>query len=230
MNDLKLNKEVMTSREIADLTGKEHKNVMQDIRNLVAQLPEKDRLNFQLTSYTDSQNRGKPMYQLSKKGCLCLASGYRADLRMAIINRWEELEKEKRSGNFVIPSTFSEALMLAAKQAEEIEKQQKQIECMKPKAEYFNGLVERGNNLNFRDTAKLLGVKEKTFIYILIDKGYVYRDAKGKLKPIAKYVGKYFELKEWVTNDKSGTQTLITVTGREKFASILKEYISESLN
>lgn len=101
---------------------------------------------------------------------------------------------------------------------------------MKPKAEYFNGLVERGNNLNFRDTAKLLGVKEKTFIYILIDKGYIYRDAKGKLKPIAKYVGKYFELKEWVTNDKSGTQTLITVTGREKFASIIKGYISESLN
>lgn len=95
MNDLKLNKEVMTSREIADLTGKEHKNVMQDIRNLVAQLPEKDRLNFQLTSYTDSQNRGKPMYQLSKKGCLCLASGYRADLRMAIINRWEALETGK---------------------------------------------------------------------------------------------------------------------------------------
>lgn len=99
-----------------------------------------------------------------------------------------------------------------------------------PKVEYFNGLIERGNNLNFRDTAKLLGVKEKTFIYILIDKGYIYRDAKGKLKPIAKYVGKYFELKEWVTNDKSGTQTLITVTGREKFASIIKEYISESLN
>ncbi len=99
-----------------------------------------------------------------------------------------------------------------------------------PKVEYFNGLIERGNNLNFRDTAKLLGVKEKTFIYILIDKGYIYRDTKGKLKPIAKYVGRYFELKEWVTNDKSGTQTLITVKGREKFASIIKEYISESLN
>lgn len=60
--------------------------------------------------------------------------------------------------------------------------------------------------------------------------GYIMEKQDGKLKPIAKYVGKYFELKEWVTNDKSGTQTLITVTGREKFASIIKEYISESLN
>lgn len=65
MNDLKLNKEVMTSREIADLTGKEHKNVMQDIRNLVAQLPEKDRLNFQLTSYTDAKGEKRPMYELT---------------------------------------------------------------------------------------------------------------------------------------------------------------------
>ena len=36
-----------------------------------------------------------------------------------------------------------------------------------PKVEYFNGLIERGNNLNFRDTAKLLGIGEKAFIFML---------------------------------------------------------------
>lgn len=94
-----------------------------------------------------------------------------------------------------------------------------------PKVDYFNGLIERGNNLNFRDTAKLLGVGEKAFIFMLIDKKYIYRDAKGKLKPIAGYVGKYFVLKEWNATDKAkaGTQTLITVEGREKFKKLIEE-------
>ena len=94
-----------------------------------------------------------------------------------------------------------------------------------PKVDYFNGLIERGNNLNFRDTAKLLGVGEKAFIFMLIDKKYIYRDAKGKLKPIAGYVGKYFVLKEWNATDKAkaGTQTMITVEGREKFKKLIEE-------
>lgn len=94
-----------------------------------------------------------------------------------------------------------------------------------PKVEYFNGLIERGNNLCFRDTAKLLGVGEKAFIFMLIDHKYIYRDPKGKLKPIAKHVGKLFVLKEWNANNnnKSGTQTLITVEGREKFKRLIEE-------
>lgn len=92
-----------------------------------------------------------------------------------------------------------------------------------PKVEYYEGLVERGNNLNFRDSAKLLGVGEKAFIFFLIDKKYIYRDAKGKIKPIAKYVGKYFVVKEWNNNEKSGTQTLVTVEGREHFKKLIEE-------
>lgn len=95
--------------------------------------------------------------------------------------------------------------------------------------DYFNGLIERGNNLNFRDTAKLLGVGEKAFIFMLIDKKYIYRDAKGKLKPIAGHVGKYFVLKELNATDKAkaGTQTLITVEGREKFKKLIEELKSK---
>lgn len=214
-------REYMTSREIAEITGKLHYNVVRDINKLLQQLEYKDELNFEAVEYIDAKGEKRPMYNLSKKGSLCLASGYNAKLRMAIIDRWEELEKEKRSGNFVIPSTFSEALMLAAKQAERIEQQQKQITCMKPKAEYFDEIVDRGGLTNFRDTAKLLGVSEKAFIFFLIDKKYIYRDQKGTLKPVAKYVGTYFELKEWVRGEKTGTQTLITAKGKEQFLELI---------
>lgn len=145
----------------------------------------------------------------------------------------EVLPSIRKTGSYSIdnriPKTFAEALRLAADQQEKIEEQQKLIEVQKPKADYFDGLIEQGNNLNFRDTAKLLGIGEKAFIFMLIDNKYIYRDAKGKLKPIAKYVDKYFVLKEWnrEENGKAGTQTLITVKGREYFKKIVDDILSE---
>lgn len=130
------------------------------------------------------------------------------------------LECEKKS-QLYIPQTYSEALMLAAKQAEEIENQQKQITTMKPKAEYFDEIVDRNGLTNFRDTAKLLGVSEKALIFLLIDKKYIYRDQKGKLKPIAKHVGSFFELKEWAKGEKAGIQTLVTAKGRDHFLKLI---------
>lgn len=124
-----IGKETMTSLEIAEVTGKRHSDVMRDIRNLLTQgVGER---NFALTSYTDKSNRQSPCYELTKKGCLILASGYDALLREKIINRWEELETEKRNGGFEIPQTLGAALMLAAKQQMEIEEMQRNIEARK---------------------------------------------------------------------------------------------------
>lgn len=121
-----------------------------------------------------------------------------------------------------LPKTFAEALQLAADQAKAIELQQKLIAEQKPKAEYFDALVDRKLNINFRDTAKEIGIKEKDFIKFLLNKQYVYRDKKGQLKPIACYVDKgLFELKEWTNEHKSGNQTLITPKGRETFRLLL---------
>lgn len=91
---------------------------------------------------------------------------------------------------------------------------------MKPKADYFDNLVERNLLTNFRDTAKELGLRQTDLINNLIEDGYVYRDQKSKLKPYAKYgkTGKgLFELKEFSRNDHSDIQTLITPKGRETF-------------
>ena len=91
---------------------------------------------------------------------------------------------------------------------------------MKPKADYFDNLVERNLLTNFRDTAKELGLRQTDLINNLIEDGYVYRDQKSKLKPYAKYgkTGKgLFEIKEFSRNDHSDIQTLITPKGRETF-------------
>ena len=92
-------------------------------------------------------------------------------------------------------------------------------QIMKPKAEYFDELVDRNLLTSFRETAKQFGIKEKAFIQFLIDKKYIYRDKKGKLMPYANKNDGLFEVKECF-NDKtqwSGTQTLVTPKGREMF-------------
>lgn len=93
-------------------------------------------------------------------------------------------------------------------------------QIMQPKAEYFDMLVDRNLLTGIRDTAKELGIRQNDFVRFLLDKGYLFRTKKGKLRPYATYVdGGLFEMKEFV-NDKTGytdAQTMITPKGKETF-------------
>lgn len=105
-----------------------------------------------------------------------------------------------------------------------ITQKDKQIEEMKPKADYFDELVDRNLLTNFRDTAKEFGVKESYFINWLLEKNYIYRDCKGKLQPYAASMDKgLFEIKEFSSrySNHAGTQTLVTPRGRETFRLLL---------
>lgn len=217
--------EYMTSIEAAEITGKEHKHVMRDIRVLLEQGVHESNfgLTFIIRTLPNNAQRKDPCYNITKKGCLILASGYNALLREKIIDRWEELETKERQTVPALPQTYLEALKALV-----LSEEQKQVlalenESMKPKADYFDTLVERGSNLNLRDTAKMIGVSERFFIEYLLLNGYLYRDAKRKLKPIAKYVGKYFVLKEWVRGENTGSQTLVTVEGKDKFYKLINK-------
>lgn len=110
--------QTMSSLQIAELTGKRHDAILRDIRNLLEQGV--DAHNFVATFYTDKSNRNKPCYQLTKTGCLILASGYNAVLREKIINRWIELESAN-TNQYQVPTSFREALLLAVAQQEQIE-------------------------------------------------------------------------------------------------------------
>jgi len=101
----------------------------------------------------------------------------------------------------------------------------KLIEGMKPKAEYFDELVDRNLLTNFRDTAKELKISQKTFIEFLLDRKYIYRDKKDKLMPYADKNNGLFEVKEYASRNSthSGLQTLITPKGRETFRLLLQK-------
>lgn len=96
-------------------------------------------------------------------------------------------------------------------------------QIMRPKAEYFDELLERNTLTNFRETAQQLGIKQKQLVQFLLDKKYIYRDKKGKLMPYAEKNNGLFEIKECF-NEKtqwSGVQTLVTPKGRETFRLLI---------
>lgn len=111
--------QTMSSREIAELTGKRHDHVTRDIETMLEQVGEG--LPKFGDTYIDPQNGQEyKQYLLPKNLTINLITGYRADIRLKVIDRWIELEKRHHSVS-AVPINFVEALRLAADTQEKLE-------------------------------------------------------------------------------------------------------------
>ncbi|MEE4147736.1 Rha family transcriptional regulator [Pseudomonas viridiflava] len=81
----------MSSLEIAELTGKQHKHVLSDIRTMLDELGERS-TDFS-GDYKDQGGRTYPCFHLDRHHTECLLTGYSAKMRMSVIKRWHELEE-----------------------------------------------------------------------------------------------------------------------------------------
>ena len=137
----------------------------------------------------------------------------------------EVLPSIRKTGSYNLPD-FTNPAEAARAWANEYEAKQKLLtenKVMKPKAEYFDCLVDRNLLTNFRTTAKEFHMKQKQFINWSLENKFVYRDQKGSLQPYSEYAD-YFHVKDVKStagNNWAGTQTLITPKGKEAFRLML---------
>ena len=98
--------QTMTSLEIAELTGKQHKNIMQAIRNMEPAWEKVNGLKFQLVEYKDAKGELRPCYQLTKTENLYIATKFNDEARARLVLRWQELElrEQKRRQQLALPS------------------------------------------------------------------------------------------------------------------------------
>ena len=89
------NQHMMTSLEIAEVTGKQHCHVMAAIRKMEPAWQKVNQSNFRLIEYTDSRGRLMPCYQLTKTECLYIATKFNDEARARLVLRWEQLERER---------------------------------------------------------------------------------------------------------------------------------------
>lgn len=124
--DIVNGKPCVTSLQVAEAFGKEHKNVMRDIRETIAKCSESfTALNFELSEYTDSTGRKLPMYLLTKDGLMMVTMGYTTHEAMTIkeayINRFNEMEAKLHGP--ALPD-FNNPALAARAWAEEYERRQ----------------------------------------------------------------------------------------------------------
>ena len=85
--------QMMTSLEIAKLTGKQHFHVMEAIRKMEPAWVKVNESKFRLVTYKDQKGQLRPCYQLTKTECLYIATKFNDEARAKLVLRWEELER-----------------------------------------------------------------------------------------------------------------------------------------
>ena len=212
----------MSSRELADLVESRHDSVKRTIERL------QDKGLIQLTPMVEVKNHlGQVVteYQLIKRDSYVVVAQLSPEFTARLVDRWQELENQQMPQ---IPQTLSEALRLAADQAdqaEQIERQNLLLEQQRPKVEFVQRYVEAGTTKSLRETAKILKMPERTMIDCLVGDGLLFRQS-GNLLPYQKYHAKgLFDVKTGTTEyGHNYTQTRVTSKGIEYIAS---RYASE---
>ena len=198
----------MSSREIAELTGKQHKHVLTDIRNML------NSLNIEsavfTAQYKDSIGRSLPMFNLPKDETICLIAGYNAQVRMRIIKRWQELEEKQTPAT---PKTYIEALEKLLESEKEKLVLKEELKAAEPKVEFVNNYVHAKGNKTFRGLVKVLNVNEREFRNWLHDSKIMYR-LNGAWMPYSEYLHKgYFEVKTGENDGNSYSLCYFTPKG-----------------
>ncbi|WP_273782702.1 Rha family transcriptional regulator [Bartonella sp. ML69XJBT] len=204
----------MSSREIAELCGKQHAHIMRDIRHMLGELyPEGGQSKFGST-YLDKQGKTQNCYNLPKRECLILVSGYSTALRAKIIDRWQELEKQITPAQIDYSSPQAMIGFLNYLQGQ-IDQKDSIIEDLTPKAMALESLQRADGLFGLTEAAKVLEIQPKQFIQFLQQKGWVYRRTFGA--PLLPYQDK---IQKGLMD--CPTQTIQTSEGIEKVVPAAK--------
>ena len=151
----------MSSREIAEITGKRHDNVMRDIRNMEPAWEKVNALKFELVEYVDKKGEKRLEYQLDKREVLYVATKWNDEIRARIILRWEELENNLNSNQNVIslPQNYEEALEHLLIQVRENKKLIAENKVLQPKADFYDAVAQSEDTIDVGQVAKVLAIK-----------------------------------------------------------------------
>ncbi|WP_343774430.1 phage regulatory protein/antirepressor Ant, partial [Brevundimonas nasdae] len=201
--------QTMSSVVIADLTGKRHDHVIRDIKTML------DGLNISAPTfggtYRDSQNKDRPCFNLPRRECLILVSGYSVELRAKIIDRWEELERSAQKPNIDLNNPAHLRLLLADYANDKME-MQAQIADLAPKADALDRIATAEGSLCITDAAKTLQVQPKVLFAFLRSHRWIYGrlGAAGDVAYQDKLASGLLEHKTTTVHRSDGSEKVVT--------------------
>ncbi len=217
---------VTDSVKVAQVFGKEHKNIIRAIRTLLGSAQNCAHQKwFCESTYLDAQGKPRPMFLMNRDGFSLLAMGLTGakamQFKVGFIEQFNAMEKivqeVKQSATPAIPQSFAEALRLAASQAEQIEQQQKQIEAERPRVLFSQAVETAKQSVLIGELAKIIcqnGVQtgEKRLFAWMRENGYLCQYGERYNQPTQKAMEMgLFEMKK-TTIQKANGETLVSTT------------------
>lgn len=222
----------MSSVEIAERTGKEHRNVMRDARKMLTELHgEGGVLTFEHTHANPQNGQSYPVFMLPKRECLTLVSGYSIALRAAIIDRWIELEHREAAPRLVVdPSDPKVMLAVFDHLQKTVAEKDEIIAAQGVQVKKLERLEGAKGSMCITDAAKTLGVGRDALIARMQAERWIFKRT-GNKNWVAyhdKLMAGLLEHDDHIYIDSEGrervsTRALVTAKGLVRLAEILNQ-------
>ena len=211
----------MSSREIAELVGSRHSDVMRTIDRL---LDKRVISGCTPSAYTQEQN-GQPyrQYLVCKRDSFVVVAQLCPEFTAALVDRWQELEAQAAKP---VELSTMDILQIAMESEKARLLAVEQLAIAAPKAAFVDQYVEAAGSMSFRQVAKLLSANERQFRQMLLDKGVMYYLG-GVLTPYSQHqVAGRFEVKTGTseTNGHAFSQARFTPKGVQWVAGLWAAY------
>lgn len=179
MNELALghgpSDQTMSSREIAELTGKQHAHVMRDIRQMLIELKGEGGISkFGDTIRNPQNGQEYPIFRLPKRETLILVSGYNLTMRARIIDRWQELEAAQRPDPMRMLNDPAAMRGILLDYTERVITLQGEVEEMRPQVQALERIAVSDGSLCITDAAKTLQVQPKALFAFMKSHSWIY--------------------------------------------------------
>ena len=217
---------VTTSNRVAEELGVRHDHLLDKIDDYVSKFnsPELSGQFYIPSNYKDRSGKTNRNYLITKKGVAQLVGGYSAavekafELNVNYINEFERMENYIK-GNFQLPTTFAEALRLAADQQEQLEnlklenkEKDKQITELKPAKEYVDKILSTEDTMTITQIAADYGLSGLRLNQILHQERII-RNVGGQWLLYMEHMNKGYTKSETIAiKKKDGTDKVITAT------------------
>jgi len=171
--------QTMSSREIAELTGKQHDNVLKLVRSLIEAGIVK---NTTPQQYVHPQNKQTYTEYLSdKRDSLVVVARLSPEFTAAVVDRWQELEAKQAPRE---PSKIELAQWFIESETK-LAQANEQLAIAAPKAAALDRIADAAGLFGVREAAKVLGIKQNVLVSFLLDRKWAYRDERNTLQGYA---------------------------------------------
>ncbi|MEC3756052.1 phage antirepressor KilAC domain-containing protein [Bacillus halotolerans] len=227
---------LVDSREVADMIGKLHKNLVRDIDGYVKVLSQSSDLSFDQffieSTYEAGTGKSYKHFLLTRKGCDMVANkmtGAKGVLFTAqYVTRFEEMEKKLKTRPSLVDTYLDmnedERAIAYFTERKEKREYQERLKLAEPKVEKYDQFLNTDGLMKVGQVAKAIGIKGmgQNNLFRFLRENKILIDGTNKNAPYQKYVERgFFQVKTQETSIGIKTITLVTSKGADFIADLL---------